>query len=253
MPAAEPAVTMTIHVGTSGWSYDHWEGVLYPHSLAQRARLDVYTQYFRTVEVNSSFYHWPREATLASWRRTLPEGFVMTVKAPRVLTHGARLYKPEAWIERISRGLRLLGDKQGMLLIQLPPTLAYDYPRLSYFLSVWPTAIRTAFEFRHQSWHREETFRLLESYGAAYCVMSGAHLPCVLRVTAPFVYVRLHGPDRQQMCIGSYSMPELWWWAERIGEWQAMGKEVYVYFNNDGEGNAVHNAASLRNILNPPR
>lgn len=140
---------MTVHVGTSGWSYNQWEGVLYPHSLEMGARLGVYSQHFRTVEVNSGFYHWPREATLASWRRSLPEGFVMTMKAPRALTHGARLYKPEAWIERGARGLCLLGDKQGIMLVQLPPTLAYDFPRLNYFLSVWPKALKTAFEFRH--------------------------------------------------------------------------------------------------------
>jgi uncharacterized protein YecE (DUF72 family) len=78
--------------------------------------------------------------------------------------------------------------------------------------------------------------------------MSGAGLPCVLRATAPFVYVRLHGPDRQHMCAGSYSDDELYWWAARIGEWEAQGKDVYVYFNNDGEGNAVRNAVSLRSL-----
>jgi uncharacterized protein YecE (DUF72 family) len=240
---------MTVHVGTSGWSYDHWEGVLYQHGLEKRGRLGVYLRHFRTVEVNSSFYHWPRDATLRNWRRSLPEGFVMTLKAPRALTHGARLYKPEAWIERVSRGLGLLQEKRGVLLVQLPPGLAYDYPRLAYFLSVWPAALRTAFEFRHPSWHREEVFRLLETHGAAYCVMSGAHLPCVLRATAPFVYVRLHGPDREHMCAGSYTDRDLHWWSERTGDWQAMGKEVFVYFNNDGGGNAVRNAVTLIRML----
>ena len=92
---------MTIHVGTSGWSYDHWEGVLYPHALKRQARLGLYASRFRTVEVNSSFYHWPRETTFAGWRQSLPDGFVMTVKAPRALTHGAKLYAPEGWVGRI--------------------------------------------------------------------------------------------------------------------------------------------------------
>lgn len=240
---------MTVHIGTSGWSYDHWEGILYPPALDKRSRLGVYTEHFHTVEVNSSFYHWPREATLTNWHRSLPEGFRMTLKAPRALTHSKRLYQPEAWIERVERGMRLLGDRAGVLLIQLSPDFAYDYARLNYFLSVRPANIRMAFEFRHPDWHREETFRLLEQYSVAYCVMSGAGLPCVLRATAPFVYVRLHGSDHENMCAGSYSDGELHWWAERIGEWQAQGKDVYVYFNNDGEGNAVRNAASLKNVL----
>jgi uncharacterized protein YecE (DUF72 family) len=79
--------------------------------------------------------------------------------------------------------------------------------------------------------------------------MSGAHLPCVLQATAPFVYVRMHGPDQQNLYGGSYSATDLHWWANRIREWERQGKDVYVYFNNDGEGNAVYNATSLRAIL----
>src|SRR5659263_752515 len=87
---------MAIRIGTSGWSYDHWDGVLYPPGLPARDRLGVYTANFTTVELNASFYRWPREATFASWNRRLPPYFHMTVKAPRGLTHAKRLYSPEA-------------------------------------------------------------------------------------------------------------------------------------------------------------
>jgi len=79
--------------------------------------------------------------------------------------------------------------------------------------------------------------------------MSGAGLPCVLRATAPFVYVRLHGPDPDVLYGGSYSDDDLRWWAGRIGKWRAAGKDVFAYFNNDGGGNAVRNAATLRGLL----
>jgi uncharacterized protein YecE (DUF72 family) len=79
--------------------------------------------------------------------------------------------------------------------------------------------------------------------------MSGVGLPCVLRATAPHVYVRLHGPDDQHLYAGSYSEDDLRWWAGRIAEWEAGGHEVYAYFNNDGGGNAVRNARRLREIL----
>jgi uncharacterized protein YecE (DUF72 family) len=92
-------------------------------------------------------------------------------------------------------------------------------------------------------------FELLERYGVAYCVMSGAQLPCILRATAPFVYVRLHGPDPQHLYAGSYSDDQLHWWAARLREWQGMGREVFVYFNNDGYGNAVRNAMTLREMV----
>jgi len=80
--------------------------------------------------------------------------------------------------------------------------------------------------------------------------MSGAHLRCVLRATAPFVYVRLHGPDPHHLYAGSYSDADLAWWADRLQEWDAAGKNVFAYFNNDGHGNAVHNAITLRRMVN---
>jgi uncharacterized protein YecE (DUF72 family) len=79
--------------------------------------------------------------------------------------------------------------------------------------------------------------------------MSGAHLPCVLRATAAFVYVRLHGPDPYHLYAGSYSDADLSWWADRRHEWANAGKEVFAYFNNDGYGNAVRNARTLRQLV----
>jgi uncharacterized protein YecE (DUF72 family) len=143
----------------------------------------------------------------------------------------------------------VLGDRLGVLLIQLPPGFGYDYLRLSYFLAQLPTQWQVAIEFRHPSWHCEEIYALLERYGVAYCVMSGARLPCVLRATASFVYVRLHGPDPDHLYSGLYSAADLQWWADRLREWASQGRDVFAYFNNDGDGNAVRNATCLRAVL----
>ncbi len=240
---------MNVHIGTSGWSYDHWENVLYPPGVHPRDRLGWYVGNFGTVELNASFYRWPRETSFASWNRRLPEGFLLSVKAPRGLTHAKRLYSPEVWVERIVRCWHTLLDRRAVLLVQLPPSMARDDARLGYFLAQLPDWIRVAVEFRHDSWHTDDVFRLLEDHGAAYCVTSGAHLPCVLRATARFVYVRMHGPDRDHLYGGSYSDADLGWWAERIREWRDAGREVFVYFNNDGGGNAVRNAFTLRAML----
>jgi uncharacterized protein YecE (DUF72 family) len=240
---------MTVHIGTSGWSYNHWQGVLYPHDIPLRDRLAYYVEHFQTVEVNSTYYRWPPDTTFASWQRRIPDNFLMTVKAPRGLTHATRLYAPERWLERVRRGMEILGQQRGVLLVQLPPDMAYDHPRLLYFLQQSPAGLRIALEFRHPSWHREEVFTLLEQHGVAYCIMSGAGLPCIMRTTAPFVYVRLHGPDPQHMYAGSYSDDDLRWWASRIWEWVSLGREVFVYFNNDGYGNAVRNALTLRHVM----
>src|ERR1700709_1735375 len=125
---------MTIHIGTSGWSYDHWDGVLYPPGTPQRERLDHYVRAFDTVELNASFYRWPRDATFRGWQRRLPGGFVLSVKAPRGLTHAKKLYAPEAWIERIAASWHELGDKRAVLLVQLAPGQTRDDARLGYFL-----------------------------------------------------------------------------------------------------------------------
>ncbi|HEY0074495.1 MAG TPA: DUF72 domain-containing protein [Abditibacteriaceae bacterium] len=240
---------MSIYIGTSGWSYDHWKGVLYPHEADSRERLAYYTEKFGTVEVNSTYYRWPTNSTFYSWRRRVPDGFRLTIKASRALTHSKKLYSPELWIERTTQSLRCLGEKRGVWLVQLPPTFDYDYTRLEYFLKQLPSWLQVAIEFRHPGWNRDDVFHLLEQYGVGYCVMSGAHLPCVLRATAPFVYVRLHGPDWNHLYGGSYSDDDLRWWAERIREWRDAGREVWAYFNNDGGGNAVRNAQTLRHFV----
>jgi uncharacterized protein YecE (DUF72 family) len=239
----------TVHVGTSGWSYAHWDGVLYPPGTAPAARLALYCQRFATAELNASFYRWPRERSFASWRRRLPAGFQMSVKAPRGLTHAKRLYAPEVWAERIAACWHELAERRGVLIVQLAPDHSRDDARLAYFLDRLPPWMRVAVELRHPSWQDDAVFDLLERRSVAYCVMSGAYLPCVLRATAPFVYVRLHGPDHHHLYGGSYSDADLGWWAQRIREWAGSGRDVYAYFNNDGGGNAVRNADTLRGML----
>ncbi len=236
-------------IGTSGWSYDHWDGVLYPHGLPPRDRLARYVEVFDTVEVNATFYRWPPPAAFASWRRRLPEGFELTVKAPRGLTHARRLFGPEEWIDRMATGLHQLAGRRGPLLVQLPPTMERDDDRLDWFLARVPGWMRPAVEFRHPSWADDAVFAVLERHRTAYCVMSGARLPCLLRATSDLVYIRLHGPDRRSLYAGSYSNDDLAWWADRIREWEAQDHSVYAYFNNDGGGNAVRDALTLRALL----
>jgi uncharacterized protein YecE (DUF72 family) len=223
--------------------------VLYPPGTPPRDRLAHYVRRFDTVELNASFYRWPRTTTFAGWRRRLPPGFGLSVKAPRGLTHAKKLYAPEVWVDRLVTCWHELGDRRAVLLVQMHPAHERDDARLAHFLSLLPWWMRVAVEFRHPSWHVDEVFALLERHGAAYTVMSGAHLPCVLRATAPFVYVRMHGPDREHLYAGSYPEQDLRWWADRIAEWSGDGRDVYVYFNNDGHGHAVRDAEGLRRLV----
>jgi uncharacterized protein YecE (DUF72 family) len=210
---------MSVYIGTSGWSYDHWHGVLYPHGIPARDRLGYYVQRYGTAELNSSYYRWPRDPAFRHWHRRVPTGFRLSVKAPGMLTHVQRLYAPERWLLRMRKSLGLLGEKFGVLLVQLSPNFSYDYLRLAYFLGQMPPGLRVAVEFRHPSWHQEAVFALLERH------------------------------DPQHLYGGSYSDRDLCWWADRIREWTAMGRDVFLYFKNDGEGNAVRNADQLRGLL----
>jgi uncharacterized protein YecE (DUF72 family) len=233
-------------IGTSGWVYDSWRGTVYPPGVPDAQRLEYYAaNLFDTVELNASFYRWPSVGSFQSWRRRLPEGFELTVKAPRTLTHAKRLHEPEQWIGWMKERLDILRDRLGVVLFQLPPDMERDDARLDHFLGALPSEWKVAVEFRHRSWHVEEVFALLERHGAAYVVMSGAGLPCILRATTGFAYVRFHGPDEHQLYGGSYDEASMKWWADRIREWLAQGLDVYGYFNNDGEGHAVRNGQSL--------
>lgn len=238
-----------IRIGTSGWSYDHWTDVLYPAGTPVAKRLARYVEAFDTVELNASFYRWPRDATFAGWRQRLPEGFTMSVKAHRGLTHYRRLQNPEPWVERFERCWTALGERREALLVQLHPALERDDARLEHFLTLMPDWIPVAVEFRHDSWHTREVFDILERHHAAYVVMSGPGLPCLPVATSDLVYVRLHGPAQDSMYAGNYPDDQLRWWADHIRGWDHDGRRVLVYFNNDLGGHAVRNAQTLRTLL----
>jgi uncharacterized protein YecE (DUF72 family) len=238
-----------IRIGTSGWSYTHWAGVLYRPGLPVSARLARYAEEFDTVELNASFYRWPRDATFAGWRQRLPDGFTMSVKAHRGLSHYRRLRSPEPWVERFERCWTALGDRREALLVQLHPEQQRDDARLDHFLSSMPDWIPVAMELRHPSWNDPAVYALLERHGAAYVVMSGAGLACIPRATSDLVYVRMHGPDQDSMYAGCYPDDALRCWADRILEWHGQGRHVDVYFNNDLGGHAVRNARTLKELV----
>jgi uncharacterized protein YecE (DUF72 family) len=240
-----------IRIGTSGWSYDHWTDVLYPPGLPVSKRLARYVEVFDTVELNASFYRWPRDAAFAGWRQRLPDGFTMSVKAHRGLTHFRRLKSAEPWVERFERCWKALGDRTEALLVQLHPELERDDARLDHFLGIMPRSIPVAMELRHPSWNDPAVFSLLERHRAAYVVMSGAGLTCVPRATSDLAYVRMHGSAQDPLYSGSYSDDELREWADRAMAWHDEGKRVDVYFNNDLGGHAVRNACRLKDLVTP--
>ncbi|BBZ60450.1 hypothetical protein MMON_17510 [Mycolicibacterium monacense] len=164
-------------------------------------------------------------------------------------THFRRLTNPEPWVDRFERCWTALGDRREALLVQLHPAIERDDALLAHFLSVMPDWIPVAVELRHPSWDDPAVYRLLEDHRAAYVVMSGAGLRCVPRTTSDLVYLRMHGPSQESLYAGSYPDDALSRWADRIAGWDAEGRRVLVYFNNDLGGHAVRNARTLRHLL----
>ncbi|MEN3224905.1 DUF72 domain-containing protein [Mycolicibacterium porcinum] len=238
-----------IRIGTSGWSYDHWTDVLYPRGTPAKSRLAHYVGEFDTVELNGSFYRWPADTTFTGWRDQMPDGFTMSVKAHRGLTHYRRLRSPESWTPRFEEYWKLLGSHNEALLVQLHPALERDDELLTAFLSQLPRRIRVAMELRHPSWHEEAVYDVLRRHDAAYVVMSGPGLTCRPVATSELVYLRMHGPGEESMYAGSYSDDELSAWAQRIRQWDRDDHRVVVYFNNDLGGHAVRNARKLKQLV----
>ncbi|MET9319118.1 DUF72 domain-containing protein [Streptomyces sp. NPDC003038] len=235
---------MPMLVGTSGWQYKDWRGVVYPSDLPLRLWLEEYTRRFATLENNNAFYRLPTRETFASWRERTPEGFVMAVKASRYLTHIKRLREPQEPVARLMDRAEGLGDRLGPVLLQLPPTYRESVAALDACLSCFPTRVRVAVEFRHASWWdaERELRAVLERHGSALCWADRGSRPVSpLWRTASWGYVRFHGGTAEPW--PRYGRQALTSWAGRIAAAWPDEDDVYVYFNNDPGGAAVVDAA----------
>jgi uncharacterized protein YecE (DUF72 family) len=209
--------------------------------------LDYYSRHFDTVELNNSFYRLPLESALENWRESTPRGFCFAMKGSRFLTHMKKLKDPAAGIEKFFDRADRLGKKLGPIVFQLPPNWHADAERLETFLRALPPRHHYAFELRDPTWHTEEIYRLLRRHKAAFCIFEIAGFRSGFEITAPFTYVRLHGPEAAYQ--GSYSRATLEEWAARIQGWRSSLRAVYVYFDNDQAAYAVHNAMELKRLV----
>jgi len=233
-----------IRIGTSGWHYNHWKELFYPAGLPKSKWFEHYAQHFDTVEINNTFYQLPKEVSLKRWHEQAPKNFLYSVKANRYITHIKRLKDTSEAIERFFDRIGILKSRLGPILYQLPPSLHKDLDLLESFIKLLPKKLSAVFEFRHESWFSEDTFNLLNQFGAGFCVhdLSGKETPRV--VTADIIYVRFHGPTGKYE--GNYSKPALKNWAQWIRDNRTGISSVFAYFNNDIGAYAINNAKTLK-------
>jgi uncharacterized protein YecE (DUF72 family) len=230
-----------IRIGTSGYSYPEWRGSFYPTDLPASRMLAYYAERFSTVEINNTFYRLPSEKLLEGWADQTPPGFVLTLKAPRRITHEARLRDCEELTGLFCTRAQTLGPRLGVLLFQLPPWFKKDVAVLEAFLDLMPSDLRVAFEFRNASWLADDVYACLKAKNVALCVADTADTTTPLVPTADYGYFRLRDEGYQESDIGE--------WAETISQHARDWKDVFVYFKHEQEGKGAEFAQLLAKMV----
>lgn len=250
-----------VYIGTSGWQYGHWRGIFYPENLPTKDWLNFYSQEFQTAEINSSFYHLPREATFKNWAIKTPDNFLFAIKVWRRITHLKKLNNIQEDFKIFFERAMTLAEKLGPLLFQFPPNFHATEENIKRLKSLGRfirkhsglhsrkfTERHYAFEFRHQSWFNEKIYRILKNYNLALCWADTPYYPYQEEITADYVYIRLHGHTK--LYASKYTSSQLLDYAQKIKKLNRQNKTVYLYFDNDYHGYAIENARELKRLIN---
>ena len=231
---------MKIHIGTSGFAYKEWRGKFYPAGIAPGEMLRFYSERFRAVEINNTFYRMPTEHVLGSWARQVPGDFVFGFKAPKAITHRKRLRDANEEVAYLFRVLSSLGDRLGPVLFQLPGSFHADLTILNDFLSLIPDARACAFEFRSPTWLADDILGLLRNHKTCLCMADTDGNPAEgILPTASWGYLRLRRSD--------YTEADLAWWLKRILEqkWE----RAFVFFKHEEGARGAEAAERFQELV----
>jgi uncharacterized protein YecE (DUF72 family) len=249
-------------IGTSGYSFDDWEGNFYPPGLPKGKRLDFYKDHFKATEINSTYYRIPHAAVFYNIAKKVGEDFEFMVKTHRSFTHDRKDLKENT--ENFNDSLKPLvesGKLRG-LMAQFPYSFKYNPRNLDYIRKGRELFGEIPFfvEFRHAGWDRPEVYEALRSDGIGFCcvdepALSGLFPPKV-EATTNTGYVRLHGRNAANWWGGKgdrydylYSDDELKEWKKRIENLRDRTDKIYLFFNNCHLGQAVRNARMFMELL----
>jgi uncharacterized protein YecE (DUF72 family) len=235
---------LKLYTGCSGFYNRHWRGIFYPEKVPQRLWFTYYSQHLNSLEINSTFYQFPKVERLQKWYDDSPADFVFSVKAPRLITHFKSFTDCEKLLDdfyaTVESGLR---EKLGCVLFQLPARVEFSEERLAQFCLAMRPGFRNVIEFRHASWWRDEVFDTLQRNDIIFCNVSFPGLPEIMIATEPVLYMRLHGDEK--LFYSNYDRERLQRWHEQLYNMPGI-RAAFVYFNNTAGIHGIQNALEFR-------
>ena len=226
---------MSLHIGTSGWSYPTWKPAFFPEGLPSKRFLEFYATQLNAVELNATFRRMPAATASAGWIAAATRDFRFAAKAHQSITHFKRLKDADDSMRFFLQSLEPMraSGKLGPILVQTPPNLKADLDLLQRFSHLLAQAYRFAFEFRHESWFCEPVYDILRSKNAALCWAESEKIVVPKVMTADFLYYRFREPE--------YSTPDLAKMAEELKVHQAE-REVFAFFKHEEKPDSALNA-----------
>jgi len=257
-----------IHIGAQGWNYGDWVGGFYPRATRASEFLDLYVKAFDTVEVDSTFYAIPSEASIKSWVSRAPNGFTYSLKLPQQITHEQRLHDCGEILESFCHRARGLGEKLGSVLVQLPPDFSpRSWSAFETFVPQLPPDIRFAVEFRDRAWVTspvvDRVWELLSAHKVALALVDSKWIERELSFqlvdrldgsAAPFAYVRWMGPRvlTQFSRVQINRDRELGEWTNAFAILRERIEIIYGYFNNHYQGHSPASANQFKRLICQP-
>ena len=257
-------------IGTAGWSYKDWEGVVYPEKKAQGYHPLVFlAQYINIVEINSTFYRPPSIYISLSWTKKV-EGypdFLFSVKLHQVFTHQRKGFTQKD-VDNFKLGIEPLRARERLasILIQFPWSFINSTPHNEYLIGLFKSFsdFPLAVEVRHSSWNTSNFYKLLSEYKVCFCnidqpIFRNSIKPSSVSTNPQFSYVRLHGRNyknwfkkdagRDERYNYLYTKEEIEEWIKRIKDLGSQSSEVFVITNNHYRGQALANALQIKNMI----
>ena len=235
-----------IFTGCSGFHYKEWKDFFYPEKLPQSKWFEYYCEHFNTLELNSTFYKFPTEKSLAKWYGTSPDHFRFSVKAPRLITHYKKFSECESLLNDFYSSVRAgLKEKLGYVLFQLPPQATYSPEFLKLLLESIDPSFQNAFEFRNESWWNENVFDNFKKNDLVFCGVSFPKLSDEVVKTSKNLYYRFHGvPVLYKSVYDEKFIENIFHQIEELAP-----NEAWIYFNNTWGNAAIINSRYLQKLI----